>query len=861
MNPSTCPNCRQPLPAEAPQGLCPACLMDSVMHDPPAAAAPTAEDLAALTKHFPQLVIEELIGTGGMGRVYRAQQPHLNRTVALKVLTPERAHDPEWLERFNREARALARLSHPHIVQVYDFGEAPMPFLLMEYVDGVNLRQAMQNGALTAREALAIVPKLCDALHYAHEHGVLHRDIKPENILIDTEGRVKVVDFGLAKLRDEKALPFTLTESGAKLGTLAYMAPEQIEKPSDVDHRADIYSLGVVFYEMLTGELPLGRFPTPSEASGVDPRLDSVVMRTLEKRREKRFDNASEMKSGIENASTSAPSAAEMPRWDTIGYEYRSKACIGSWPLLHIAFNKDPLTGKAKRARGIIAVGMHARGVIALGLFSYGLFAWGVVSFGLIASGVVCLGVFSSGVLSIGLAAAHGVIAVAPVALGVTCLGYISAGVVAVGKHVAGVSGPIDPLAAQIGDRWLVPTMRWSNGINAIALTTLMLLGAFGSWRARKHWGQIALFAALSLFGPLNYFTTKAVPSQMQSFASRLQKMGQEKMRAQRQQAQEQKSAHIRRIHEMAKDWITKACLIGDLDARDQALQSILEAIRSKDTERVDAGLTAVIRTAQVEVDKTKIRDAIRPHLSSDSATTRSLAVSAILTTLWEVSDAERILAMVPDARDDELSALANAVSVLSRKNFTGNYSAPMLSILERGMAIAEAKERGSSSAFDERNLLRPLWGAKFSPEIEARIIEWSHIDELKDGTMTTAGIGYNVFYYALSVQANKSSASVKRILELAQNPDVTNIGGRCLWGLKGTVPDKKDQAQVASFVIQLLTSRNDGYQWKEGLGLLEDYATTEHLPAIEALARRPGFILEHQRVLYKIIDQLKARP
>jgi serine/threonine protein kinase len=581
MNTSTCPNCHQPLPAEAPQGLCPACLMDSVMHDPPPADAPTAEDLAALAKHFPLLVIEELIGTGGMGRVYRAQQPHLNRTVALKVLTPERANDPEWLERFNREARALARLSHPHIVQVYDFGEAPMPFLLMEYVDGVNLRQAMQNGALTAREALAIVPKLCDALHYAHEHGVLHRDIKPENILIDTEGRVKVVDFGLAKLRDEKALPFTLTESGAKLGTLAYMAPEQIEKPSDVDHRADIYSLGVVFYEMLTGELPLGRFPTPSEASGVDPRLDSVVMRTLEKRREKRFDNANEMKSGIENASTSAPPAAEMPRWDTIGYEYRSKASIGSWPLLHIAFNKDPLTSKAKRARGIIAVGMHARGVVALGLFSYGLFAWGVVSFGLIASGVVCLGVFSSGVLSIALAAAHGVIAIAPVALGVTCLGYISAGVVAVGKHVAGVSGPIDPLAAQIGDRWLVPTMRWSNGINAIALSMMMLLGAFGSWKARKHWGHIALFVALSLIGPFNYLTTRAAPSQMQSFASRLQRMEQEK-------AQTGKAASPRT--EMGTQSVAFYELCEGLDRprpassltpsklRDQAFRSILDA-------------------------------------------------------------------------------------------------------------------------------------------------------------------------------------------------------------------------------------------------------------------------------------------
>jgi len=265
---------------------------------------PLEIELQQLAAAFPQLVIEEMIGQGGMGRVYRAQQPHLNRTVALKVLSAERADDPEWLERFNREARALARLSHPNIVQIYDFGENPLPYLLMEHVDGVNLRQAMQQGGLTPREALVIVPKLCDALHYAHEHGVLHRDIKPENILIDTEGRVKLVDFGLAKLRDENMLPFTLTQSGAKLGTLAYMAPEQVEKPADVDHRADIYSLGVVLYEMLTGELPLGRFPTPSEASGADARLNAIVMRTLEKHREKRFQSAGEMKTGLESVAS-----------------------------------------------------------------------------------------------------------------------------------------------------------------------------------------------------------------------------------------------------------------------------------------------------------------------------------------------------------------------------------------------------------------------------------------------------------------------------------------------------------------------------------------------------------------------------
>ena len=300
MDPPLCPSCHQPLPEAAPQGLCPACLMRAAMAAERLPAAPSEQEMEELARALPQLAIEELIGVGGMGRVYRAQQPHLNRMVAVKVLAAAHSQDPEWQERFSREARALARLSHPHIVRVHDFAETPVPCLIMEYIEGVNLRQAMQAGTLTAREALAIVPRLCDALHYAHEHGVLHRDIKPENILVDTEGRVKVVDFGLAKLRDEAPLSYTLTQSGAKLGTLAYMAPEQIEKPAEVDHRADIYSLGVVFYEMLTGELPLGRFPSPSEASGVDPRLDGVVLRTLEKKKEKRFADAGEMRTQIE---------------------------------------------------------------------------------------------------------------------------------------------------------------------------------------------------------------------------------------------------------------------------------------------------------------------------------------------------------------------------------------------------------------------------------------------------------------------------------------------------------------------------------------------------------------------------------
>jgi serine/threonine protein kinase len=328
-----CPKCGQPLPQDAPRGLCPACLMAAAMEtEPLPASAMPAPEPEMLANAFPHLEILEPLGAGGMGRVYKVRQPHLERIAALKILPPALASDPGWVERFHREARALARLNHPHIVQVYDFGEAspvedrpPLPYLLMEFVDGVNLRQAMQAGTLTAREALAIVPKLCDALQYAHERGVLHRDLKPENILMDGEGRVKIADFGLAKFvhNKETAEPSAmLTQTGMHMGTAAYMAPEQIEHPQDVDHRADIYSLGVVFYEMLTGGLPLGRFPAPSETSGVDPRLDGVVFRTLEKHREKRYQSAGEVKTGLEHLRTapaSKPVSKNAPRASVAG--------------------------------------------------------------------------------------------------------------------------------------------------------------------------------------------------------------------------------------------------------------------------------------------------------------------------------------------------------------------------------------------------------------------------------------------------------------------------------------------------------------------------------------------------------------
>jgi tRNA A-37 threonylcarbamoyl transferase component Bud32 len=316
IKPNACPKCHAPIPPEAPQGLCPKCVLGGAANPTDAGGGTTATGeiptIPRIGVAFPQLEILELIGRGGMGFVFKARQPHLDRYVALKLLPDKLASDPQFAERFNREGRFLAKLNHPNIVSIFDFGQAGgFYFLLMEYVDGVNLRQAMQAGRFSPAEALAIVPRICEALQYAHEQGVLHRDIKPENILLDAKGRVKIADFGIAKLVGEDAQAFHLTGTGAALGTPHYMAPEQFEKPSQVDHRADIYSLGVVFYEMLTGELPIGRFKPPSERTPLDQRVDEIVMRALEKERELRQKNAGEFKTQVEQVTSHPESPGE----------------------------------------------------------------------------------------------------------------------------------------------------------------------------------------------------------------------------------------------------------------------------------------------------------------------------------------------------------------------------------------------------------------------------------------------------------------------------------------------------------------------------------------------------------------------
>lgn len=305
---STCPTCGATIPPEAPGALCPACLLrDSQTESPASAATQGTPSIEQIAEVFPELEILELVGRGGMGAVYRARQIKLDREVALKILLPNLSSDPAFAERFEREARALAKLNHPNIVTVFDFGDREgLFYLLLEYVDGVNLRGAMSTGRFTPEQALAVVPGICDALQSAHELGVLHRDIKPENILLDRGGKVKIVDFGIARMVGDPASDFTLTEAGAVLGSRNYMAPEQLEQLNEVDHRADIYSLGVVFYEMLTGELPMGRFLPPSEKSPTTEQIDAIVMRTLEKELDRRFQSAGAVKTSIENVSTSS---------------------------------------------------------------------------------------------------------------------------------------------------------------------------------------------------------------------------------------------------------------------------------------------------------------------------------------------------------------------------------------------------------------------------------------------------------------------------------------------------------------------------------------------------------------------------
>lgn len=259
----------------------------------------------ALQKALPAYVITGFLARGGMGAVYRGQQTALNREVAIKVLPPACAADEElqFATRFKQEAQAMARLSHPHIVAVYDAGETTegLLYYVMELVEGTDLGQQLAaEGRLPPDRTIAILSDVCEALAFAHAEGIIHRDIKPSNILVDRHGRIKVADFGLAKLEQPDAS--LLTHSDVAMGSPHFIAPEACIAGGRIDARADLYAVGVLLYQMLTGEIPRGRFPPPSTlVAGLHPKLDAIVDRALQADPAQRFASAGELRTALQS--------------------------------------------------------------------------------------------------------------------------------------------------------------------------------------------------------------------------------------------------------------------------------------------------------------------------------------------------------------------------------------------------------------------------------------------------------------------------------------------------------------------------------------------------------------------------------
>ena len=267
--------------------------------------------------------IEEKIGEGGMGMVYRAHDTHLNRPVALKMLPPETLADPERKRRFVREARAASALNHPNIVTIYDIDQADgIDYIAMEYVPGKILSDVIPRNGMHLQKVLSFSVQIADALASAHAAGIVHRDLKPSNVIVGDDGRVRVLDFGLAKLTEKPAageeasgsMTEPRTEEGTILGTAPYMSPEQAQgKP--VDGRSDIFSFGAVLYEMVTGRPAFAREsnlatlaailreePRPvREFSGdAPPELDRIISRCLRKDPDRRFQNMADVKVELE---------------------------------------------------------------------------------------------------------------------------------------------------------------------------------------------------------------------------------------------------------------------------------------------------------------------------------------------------------------------------------------------------------------------------------------------------------------------------------------------------------------------------------------------------------------------------------
>ena len=368
----SCPRCGTPN-VTGRVGICPLCILKP--DAPPEIVGETLE-------------IHEEIGRGGMGTVYRGRHRKLDRTVAIKFLPSQLAAQPEFMQRFEREARALAMLNHPNIVGVHDIGtEEGLPYIVMEYVEGASL--AAHIPMETEKQAIHIALQVCDALAYAHAQGVVHRDIKPENILLDLEDRVKVADFGIARIVRPGTPRSTVTATNVALGTPNFMAPEIVEGARP-EPRMDIYSLGVVLYQAVTGNLPQGDF-APLEGP-----LDAVVRKALAPDPERRFNDAAEFREaleGLEGKTTddsSGLSPDEMTWVRTVAILQAISTVVALWafvvmvspktfesdellPLIHVGTEKQEDGRFLSRARFETFPALATLLTFALAIIPYGL--------------------------------------------------------------------------------------------------------------------------------------------------------------------------------------------------------------------------------------------------------------------------------------------------------------------------------------------------------------------------------------------------------------------------------------------------------------------------------------------------------
>jgi serine/threonine-protein kinase len=316
--------------------------------------------------------LEELVGTGGMSSVYKARDRLLERNVALKVLHPHYSDDAEYVERFRREARSVAQLSHPHIVTVIDRGEdGGQQFIVFEFIDGENLKQLIGRiGPLPVRRAVELALEIADALAFAHDHGLVHRDVKPQNVLLTPDGDAKVTDFGIARSLDVEQ---GVTQTGTVLGTSNYLSPEQASG-QPVTPATDVYSLGVVIFELLTGEVPFPgenfvavamkhiNEPPPDlteKRPDVPLRLVAAVERALEKDPSRRFQSMGEFASELRQCLAEMASADEERTFIATSpalkqsRPHRVRATRRRWPLVALVL----LVAAAATVAGILALG------------------------------------------------------------------------------------------------------------------------------------------------------------------------------------------------------------------------------------------------------------------------------------------------------------------------------------------------------------------------------------------------------------------------------------------------------------------------------------------------------------------------